>query len=537
MAETSETSESLETSETVETLFVGGRVWTLEEERPRASAVLVRDGRIAAVGDDDEVRAAASRGVRTIDLAGRCLIPGFNDAHVHVWKVGHLLTTMLDLRGASSLEVTLRAIRAFAARQPEGKVVLARGLDENKIREGRLPNRVDLDAVVPNRPVWIVRVCGHVGIANSRALDLAGITPDTTNPRGGTIDRDARGNPTGILRETAMALVTDSIPAPTATEHAAMIEAAHQKMLALGITSATDPGVSPELLAVYRELDERARLAVRMNVMALAVGDADSPALPATYVSPTLRIDTVKFFLDGALSGGSAALRGQYVDGSRGTLRLDEGAFYEPARNVHRSGLRIAAHAIGDRAIECALGVFECLRRDGPGARHRIEHGGLVTKEQLARLERGRHPIVMQPIFLKEMASNYRRYLPPDFPLTPYPLRAALDAKCDVAISSDAPVVEDLNPLAGIATAITRKDKYGVVTVAKQSISASEALRAATLGGAIASGDEHDRGSLRVGKFADLVVLDGDPTACAPDAISNLKVDLTMVGGEVRYER
>lgn len=520
-----------------ETLFVGGRVRTIEEERPRASAVLVREGRIAAVGDDGEVRAAAAPGAREIDLGGRCLIPGFNDAHVHVWKIGHLATTMLDLRGATTLEVAMRAVRAFAARQPEGRAAVARGIDENRIREGRLPNRVDLDVIAPNRPVWIVRVCGHVGIANSRALELAGISADTKDPPGGTIERDARGVPTGVLRETAMALVQERIPQPGSAEYAAMIEAAHRRMLELGITTATDPGVGPELLAVYRELDERARLAVRMNVMALAVGSSDSPALPATYVTPSLRIDTVKFFLDGALSGGSASLRGQYADGSRGTLRLDEGAFYEPARNVHRSGLRIAAHAIGDRAIECALGVFECLRRDGPGMRHRIEHCGLVTKDQLARLERGRHPLVMQPIFLKEMAANYRRYLPPDFPLTPYPLRAALDAKCDVALSSDAPVVEDMNPLSGIAAAVVRKDKYGVITDARQSISAAEALRAATLGGAIASGDDHDRGSLRVGKLADLVVLDGDPTECPPEAIPNLRVDLTMVGGEVGFER
>lgn len=520
-----------------ETLFWNGRVRTIEEERPRASAVLVRDGRIAAVGEDVEVRGEASPDARVVDLGGRCLIPGFNDAHIHVWKVGHLSTTMLDLRSANSLEVALRALRAHAARQPEGRVSLARGLDENRIREGRLPNRHDLDAIAPHRPMWVVRVCGHVGIANSRALELAGIDSTTPNPPGGSIERDVRGAATGILREAAMALVQDRLPAANSAEYASMIEAAHEKMLRLGITSATEPGVGPDLLAVYRELDERARLRVRMNVMGLAIGDDESAALPATYVSPTLRIDTVKFFLDGALSGGSAALRGSYADGSRGTLRLDEKAFHDPARAVHRSGLRIAAHAIGDRAIECALGVFECLRRDGPGMRHRVEHAGLATKDQLLRLERGRHPVVMQPIFLKDFASSYRRYLPPDFPITPYSLRSVLDAKCDLAISSDAPVVDDASPLAGISVAVSRRDKYGVVTDARQSISAAEALRAATLGGAIASGDDHDRGSIRVGKHADLVVLDGDPTERPPEAIASLRVDLTMVGGVVCYER
>jgi predicted amidohydrolase YtcJ len=519
-----------------ETLFRNGLVRTLEEERPRASAVLVREGVIAAVGDDAEVAALAPT-AQTIDLGGRTLVPGFNDAHIHVWKVGHLLTTMLDLRGAPSLDVALNMLQAHAARTPADRPLLGRGIDENRLRENRLPTRAELDAATPGRAVWLTRVCGHVGIANSRALELAEIGADTPAPRGGVIDRDVRGNPTGVLRETAMALVTERLPAPTVLEYASMIEAAHAQLLRQGVTSATDPGVDPELLAVYRELDERARLAVRMNVMALAIGDDAAPALPAPYVTPTLRIDTVKFFLDGALSGGSAALRGQYVDGSRGILRRDEASFYEPARAVHRCGLRIAAHAIGDRAIECALSVYERLRREGPGRRHRIEHGGLVTKDQLARLERGRHPLVMQPIFLREMAANYRRYLPPDFPLTPYPLRAVLDAKCDLALSSDAPVVEDSSPLAGIATAVTRKDKYGVVTEPRQSISAGEALRAATLGGAIASGDEHDRGSLRAGKRADLVVLDRDPVDVASDSIAAIKVDLTMVDGVVRYER
>ncbi len=519
-------------------VFKNGKVWTCEEARPRASALLVRDGSIAALGDDAEISAMAPA-AKTIDLAGRALVPGFNDAHVHVWKVGHFLTSLLDLRGVRSIAEMTPLLRARAEATARDRFVLARGVNENVLEERRLPTRADLDRAAPDHPVIVVRQCGHIGIANSRALAAAGITSSTPDPTGGVIDRDSHGEPTGVVRETALTALQRCVPKPSESEYESMIAAAHRKLIEHGITSATDPGVEPELLYAYRRLDERGALAVRMNVMALGTDGVVTQALPVAYVSETLRIDTVKFFLDGGLSGGTAALgkESSYADGTRGILRLDEAAFYEPAREVQRAGLRIAAHAIGDRAVECALGVYECLRRDGPGLRHRIEHGGLATKAQLRRLERGRHPVVMQPIFVRELAASWRAHLGESFSGAPYPLRTALDSKCDLALSSDAPVVDELSPLVNIATAVTRRGTDGMIHGSAEAISIGEALRAATLGGAIASGDEHSRGSLRVGKRADVVVLDRDPLSIEPGAIESIRVDLTMVNGEIAFER
>lgn len=515
-----------------ELLLHHGVVRTIEESRPRASAILCRDGRIVAVGDDSEVERLAGADARRVDLAGRVVLPGFNDAHVHVWKVGHLLTSMVDLRTATSLAEALAALRARLVALPADAPLLARGIDELRLLERRLPTASDLDAITSERPIVVTRACGHIAIVNSCVLTRAGIDRDRVAPPGGLIDRDERGEPTGVLRETAVALAQAVLPRPTRSEYEAMIQAAHRALLEVGVTSATDPGVDPDLIEAYRALESSERLAVRMNVMRLGATTIGPSAVPELQVSERLRLDSVKFFVDGALSGGTAALNFGYSDGRTGILRLDEPTFYELAKPLHRAGLRIGVHAIGDRAIECALGVFDCLRLDGPGLRHRIEHCGFPTETHLKRIERARYSIVAQAIFLAELGMNFRARLPAKAP-TPYPLRAMLDAQCDLALSSDAPVVTDLRPLANIAAAVARRDREGVVLDANQSISVNEALRAMTLGGAIASGDDHDRGSLRPGKFADLVVLERDPCDVPVEEIATVRVLATLSGGDV----
>ncbi len=507
--------------------------------QPPATTVVVRDGVIATVGDD-RAAAAAHPGARTFDLGGRTVVAGFNDAHAHVWKIGHLLTTMLDLRGVESLDALVAKVAAFSERLPEGAWLLGRGFNEATMSERRMPSRHDLDRAAPDRPVVLTRTCGHIYAANSAALTLAGITAATAPPVGGDIDRSADGTPTGVLRETAMGLITRAMPPPSDDDYERMIAAALRHQLSRGITMSSCCGVTPQLLAVYRAMDDGGRLPARMNVMPFrrVDGVAAPLPLPALHRSSMLHVDTVKFLADGGLSGATAALSVNYRHAPHnGLLRFDHDELAALCRESHDAGWRIATHAIGDVAIEQMLDIYEALgpRRHGGG--HRLEHLGLPSAPQLARAARLGVVAAPQSIFLYELGRNFRDYLPDALLPRCYPLRAMLDAGITVALSSDAPVVENDNPLAGMTAAITRCDRAGVPLGPEQAITAAEALDAYTRGGAVSVDLEHELGTIARGYRADLAVLSGNPLTTPPEALSGLTVDMTMLGGTVAYER
>lgn len=505
-----------------------------------ATAVTIRDGRIAAAGDGADLSRSMNGGARRIDLGGRTLIPGFNDAHAHVWKIGHLLTSMLDLRRTTSIDALVDEVRRACDRLPPSTWVLGRGFNEAALAERRMVTRHDLDRASLDRPIALTRTCGHIYAVNSAALALASITRDTPAPAGGAIERDESGAPNGLLHETAMGLINRVLPSPSAADYEAMIDAALHHQLSLGITSTADCGVSPALLSAYRSLDAGGGLAARVNVMPLRKidGDAAPVALPDRTVSDMLRVDTVKFLADGGLSGATAALSVNYRHAPhRGVLRFDDAELRDLCRESHDAGWRIATHAIGDVAIEQVLGIYGCLGPHPRGLTHRIEHFGVPTADQVARAAALRVIAAPQTIFLRALGRNFRGCLPDGFLPRTYPIRAMLDAGVRVALSSDAPVVEDDNPLAGIEAAVTRRDGDGEPIAPEQAITIAEALRAYTLGGAIASGDELNRGSIEPGKWADLAVLSADPTTTDPDALSTLRVEMTLVAGRVVYER
>jgi predicted amidohydrolase YtcJ len=517
-------------------IFHGGHLWTGLHGRTDATALAVKGDRITAVGDDHDVVNLRGPDTRVIDLAGGTLLPGLVDAHAHIWKIGHLLTTLLDVRGAASLADLLARVRRHADRLQAGAWLYGRGYNEARFAEGRGPTRHDLDAVVADRPVVLMRTCAHIIACNSRALELAGITNDTPAPAGGEILRGPGGEPTGVLSERAMGLVLQRLPAPTPDDYATMITAALAHQLSRGITSTNDAGVTPELLDTYRRLDDEGRLPARVNVMALRLVDGVGvvPLPPRRRVSDRLRIDTVKFFADGGLSGATAALSVPYRHaGTRGVLRMQEQEFQSLAREAHDAGWRIATHAIGDVAIEQVLRVYAALGTSP--IRHRIEHFGLPTDDQLARAARRGVIAVPQTIFIHALGRNFRQYLPEALLSRAYPLRAMLDAGITVALSSDAPVVENDSPMAGLEAALTRKDAEGHVIAGDQAISLDEALDAYTHGGATASGDEDRRGRLEAGLQADLTVLSGNICRTPPEALTSLAVTQTWVGGRLVY--
>lgn len=505
-----------------------------------AAAVLVRDGRIVLVGESADVTGAAAAGAKQIDLAGRTVVPGFNDAHAHIWKIGHLLTTMLDLRRVTSVEELVDAVARFSDRLPSDAWLLGRGYNEAALRERRAPTRHDLDRASPQRPVVLTRTCGHIYAVNSAALARANVGADTSAPVGGVIERDTAGQPTGLLHETAMGLINKVMPPPTADDYEAMIVAALRHQLSLGITSSADCGVSPQLLSVYRTLDARHGLPSRVNVMPLRrVDGVPAPVpLPARFESDMLRVDTAKFLADGGLSGATAALSVNYRHAPvKGVLRFDRDELHALCRETHDAGWRIATHAIGDVAIDQMLDIYESLGAHPRGLDHRIEHFGLPDATQLARAARLGVIAAPQTIFIRSLGRNFRTYLPDAFLPRTYPIRAMLDAGVRVALSSDAPVVEDDNPLVGMMAAVTRRDNEGQPIAPEQAITTAEALRGYTVGGAVASGDEANRGTIEAGKWADLAVLSADPLTSAPDELPDVRVDLTLLAGRVVYER
>jgi predicted amidohydrolase YtcJ len=505
-----------------------------------AQAVGIRDGRIVFAGGNEAALDAAGSSTRRIDLGGRTVVPGFNDAHAHIWKIGQLLTTMLDLRRVVSIEELVRAVRQVSDRLPEGAWLLGRGYNEATLAEKRPPTRDDLDRAAPKRPVVLTRTCGHICSVNSTAFERAAIGSDTAAPVGGLIERDSRGRANGLLHETAIGLMKQAMPLPSRSEYEAMIGAGVRHQLSLGITSSADCGVTPEILAAYRALDSRAELPARVNVMPLRrVDGVPAPLpLPARFRSDMLRVDTIKFLADGGLSGATAALSVNYRHAPhKGVLRFAPDELAQLCRETHGAGWRIATHAIGDVAIEQTLDIYESLGRHPEGLAHRIEHFGLPDAAQLGRAARLGVIAAPQAIFIHSLGRNFRNYLPDSFLPRTYPIRAMLDAGVRVALSSDAPVVEEDNPLAGMMAAMLRRDLDGERIAPEQAITAAEALYGYTMGGAIASGDEANRGSVEPGKWADLAVLTGNPLTMDAEALMEIKVDMTLVAGRMAFER
>ncbi|WP_295820498.1 amidohydrolase [uncultured Deinococcus sp.] len=500
------------------TLYHGGPIHPWADART-VEALLVRDGRVVASGALDELDA---RGAARVDLGGAHAFPGFTDAHVHVWKVGQLRTTLLDLREATSLDDLAAMVAERHAQLPEGAWLWGRGWNEARL--GGSPTRDLLDRLAPGRPVLLTRTCAHIHAVSTPALERAGIHADTPAPAGGEIDF-ARG----ILTETAYGLVYGAMPEPTQAQFEAWILAGLTYLKALGFTAATDPAVDPPLYAAYRALDAAGRLPIRVNLLYIRRpdGGAATYPLPQKHVSPTLRCDSVKFFTDGGLSGATAAVSVPFRDtGTRGVLRFDTAELYELAREAHVAGFRIGAHAIGDVALTQLLGVYARLAREHPGGpRHRIEHFGLPDAEHL-RLARELDVIaVPQPVFLHELRANYDRYVPDELAGQVFPLRAMFDAGLDVAFSSDGPVVRELRPLSGLAAAVAEPYVPG------QAVTLDQALGAYTRGGAVAHGDDHERGTLEPGNHADLTILEGDLFDTDPQSWPDIPVRAGVVAG------
>jgi predicted amidohydrolase YtcJ len=523
-------------------IFTGGRVFR-GLAGSFAEAIALRAGRVLAVGSAEEVTAAAPD-ARRIALDGRAVIPAFNEAHMHLLPYG-LGLAQVNLRAEEvrSLDEVLRRIRAAARAAPKGAWVLGRGYDHGELDIARHPTAAELDAAAPDNPVFIVRTCGHMGVANTAAMRVAGVGHNTPDPEGGVIERRG-GALTGLFQERAMRLVRDVIPAPSLPEMVDAIERACRKLASYGFASATDMNVG--MVAGMAEVDAyRAALAadrLPLRMWQVLAGNPEGIAAKAweAGIRP-MRGDerlcwgAVKVFADGSAGGLTAAFFEPYLPGGTGVFTFPDGKIHALLKLYHEQGWQLDIHAIGDAAIEQVLQGMEAA--DTPahpfaGRRHRIEHCGFATKDQMRRMKaRGILP-VPQPVFMYEFGDLYIRNLGRARSEHAYPMRTWLEEGHHPAASSDCPV-STVDPYANLFTMVTRKTNRGTVMGPEEALSVEQAVHCQTWCGAYTQFAEDRRGTLEPGMQADLAVLSRDIFAAEPGQIlRDTRCDLTLRDGE-----
>jgi hypothetical protein len=482
-----------------------------------------------------------------IDLQGKLAAPGFNDAHVH-FLTGGMHLASVQLRDAGSQAEFRDRLGQFAARQPQGRWIGGGDWDHENWTPADLPTRALIDPVTPLHPVFVNRLDGHMALANSVALRLAGITRATPDPPGGLIVRDARGEPTGLLKDAALAAVYRVIPAPGPAEIEEALGAAMRYAAEHGVTSVQDMSASPEVLAAYQRLAERGKLTVRVYAHQPLASWPRLAAIGvrAAFGGDKLKIGGLKAFADGSLGSTTALFFEPYADapqtaGLAADEMIPQSKLLEHILGADRAGLQVAVHAIGDKANSIVLGMFEeAGQRNGArDRRFRVEHAQHLRRAEIARFGKLRVIASMQPYHAIDDGRWAEKRIGPDRAKGSYAFRALLDAGAVLAFGSDWHVAP-MEPLAGIYAAVTRRTLDGKRPggwVPEEKITVEEALRAYTFGSAYAAFDERIKGALEIGKLADIVVLSGDILTMDPAGIDTAHVVMTIFDGRVAYQR
>jgi predicted amidohydrolase YtcJ len=528
-------------------VVTNARVWTVDRTRPEAEALAVIGDRIVAVGSKAEIEAWHGPKTAVIDAGGRRVLPGFNDSHLHFFD-GSAKLAQVKLKDARSPEELARRIAAQAKEVPKGEWVLGGTWDDQAFDRPRLPTRQDVDALTPETPVFVDRYDGHMALANGVALKLAGITRATKAPPGGEIVRDAAGEPTGVLKDAALGLVSRVIPPLSPEKRLRAIRAGLRHAASLGITSVQDMGPAPGDVAAYAELLERGELTAHVSAAPPETRWEDQArlGLRRAFGSPWLRLGAVKGFADGSLGSTTAFFFEPYTDDpSKNGLLSDEMQPIEAMRErlvkADGAGLQLCIHAIGDRAISIVLDLFEdVVKANGPRDRRwRIEHAQHVAPGDFARFARLGVIASVQPYHAIDDGRWAESRIGAERSKTTYAFRSFLDAGVRLALGTDWPVAP-LGPMQTLYAAVTRSTLDGRRPggwVPEQKITLAEAIEAYTAGAAYAEFQEQDKGRLVAGQLADLVILGEDVFAIPVERLRDVKVEATMVGGRIVYRR
>lgn len=516
-------------------------VITMEPSRPRAGAVAVKGERILWLGESPDASAWIGKNTRVLDLNGAFVYPGLIESHAHILSLGNSRMN-IDLVGTPDKNAVVEKVRERASRTAKGEWIQGRGWDQNDWPVKEFPTAPDLDAAAPDNPVVLGRVDGHAVWVNSRALQAAGITAATKDPDGGKILRDAKGNPSGVLVDMAVDLVTSKMKVLTMDETTQRIRLALREALEKGITMITDAGSGEnggKDLEAYRALAARRDLSLRIYSMVWMPGDAGAALLRMGPENdgPYLDVRCLKLIVDGALGSRGAALLAPYSDdpANTGLLIWKEPELMDVLQRAKAKGLQVGIHAIGDRANRMVLDAYEKIGVQG--LRWRVEHAQVLAPADIPRFAALDVIASMQPVHATSDGPWATDRLGPERVKGAYAWRSLLDQHTVIAGGSDAPV-EDINPLWGIYAAITRQDHSGKPDGGwhpEQIVTREEALRMYTLDAAHAAFRDLDLGSIKEGKLADLVVLPQNLLTCDPKAMVDMKVLYTIVGGQVRY--
>ena len=527
-------------------IIINANVRTLTASQPAAEAIAILGARIIAVGSNDEIRMLAGPNTRVVDAQDQLVLPGFNDAHVHFMSGGFQLSSV-DLRDAKSPEEFAQRIRGFAATLAPGRWLTGGDWDHENWPAANLPTKELIDRYTPNTPVFVNRLDIHMALANSVALKLAGVTKATKDPDGGVIVRDPKtGEPTGILKDAAQSFVWKVIPAPSFEEKLSAARAATNHAASLGVTSVQDMSSGVDV-GVYQTLLDRGELKTRIYAVWPLPGwdRLARTGVRAHFGSAMLRTGGLKGFADGSLGSTTALFFDPYLDepntrGIPSDEMFPDGTMLERVRGADRAGLQVLIHAIGDRANDQVLSIYEEVQKDNGerDRRFRIEHAQHLRAQDIARFARDRVIASMQPYHAIDDGRWAEKRIGPQRAQTTYAFRSLIDAGATLAFGTDW-TVAPLNPMLSVYAAVTRRTLDGqrpAGWIPEQKISVAEAVRAYTFGSAYAEFQENEKGTIARGELADLVILSRDIFEIDPHEIDQVKVVLTIMDGRVVYE-
>jgi len=523
-----------------EVVLYNANIYTSNPNSPKAQAVALANGIILAIGNNKDILHFAGSSTRKIDVGGKTITPGFIDAHSHPAYSGraHLRKVDCDLRSISAIK---DAIKDKSINTASGNWISGFKYDDTKTSNGRYINRYDLDDVTTIHPVLITHRGGHTAYVNSKALELANIDKTTPDPSGGQIIRGDNGEPTGLLKENAVELVSHLIPNEfSQKDYQEGVKLITQMMSKSGVTSVTDAYGEPKDLKAYHDAMASGELSCRIYCMIAYynIEEMISKGMKTGDGDDWVRVGGMKLTCDGSISERTARLSKSYIGrpDDFGIIVMDEEELYNYAIKAHRADWQIGIHANGDVGIDKSLNVFERIQKEHHrnDPRFRIEHCTVINKDLINRIKKLNAipcPFSTYVYFHGEKMVNYGKERLENM----FAVRSFLDAGINVTQTSDYPP-GPFEPMMAIQSSVTRTDMSGNVWGPSQKISVEEAIKVGTINGAYASYEEHIKGSLEAGKLADLVVLEKDPTQVDPNSIIDIKVERTMVGGKWVYE-
>jgi len=541
-------------------IFHNGSVHTVDPHDTIVEALAISNNRIIATGTNEAILAMAADQTKRIDLGGRSLIPGILDSHAHAVEVGLFLRNLF-CNGIPSIRDLVDAVAEKVAALPKGAWLQGGCWIETQFSENRMPTRWDLDPVSPDHPVVIERIFSTC-VANSCALHMAGITRNTPDPAGGTIERDPKtGEPSGILHRSAKALVRNIMPTGTDTgslagssvaEIRALAQTAMQAFVAYGITGTLEAGVGPDMCRAYHDLHKSGDLLVRTSLMPNWYGFTITQNMAQMdrligemgfytgFGDEWLRLSGLKMAIDGGLTSKTALKSWTYLGGDPPgpvPLRLDLDKLDGWVKLAHDAGWSVGIHVMGDIAIEKAVNAMYQAHVANPAdRRHQVIHAYYPSADSLAKMKQAKLVAAVQPAFIYGEADGYPNLLPDDKQERFLPLRTYLDAGVIVASSSDTPSAH-FNPFWGLYAAVTRKGMQGHQLGTREAITVTEMLRTMTINGAYMTEDDHFKGSLEPGKVADLVMLDRNLSETPDESLKDITVEKTMIDGKFVYEK